>query len=100
MKSVMIASQSIKLGSRNVMIAGGFENLTQVPFYIQDVRLGKRMGNGKLIDGLLKDGLTNPFNDTLMGVAAEKCAEIYQFSREAQDDYTILSFANAFELFK
>jgi acetyl-CoA C-acetyltransferase len=60
------------------------------------VRLGKRMGNGKLIDGLLKDGLTNPFNDTLMGVAAEKCAEIYKISREEQDDYTLLSFKRAY----
>jgi acetyl-CoA C-acetyltransferase len=90
MKSVMLAAQTIQLGKKDVIIAGGMESMSKVPFYSESNRFGQRLGNSQMEDGLLKDGLTNPFNSTHMGLAAEKCSEDYKISREEQDNYVRL----------
>eukprot|EP01080_Neovahlkampfia_damariscottae_P005850 gene5850-9673_t len=97
MKSVMIAAQSIQLGKRDCIIAGGTENMSKVPFFVETNRFGQKLGNSKLEDGLLKDGLTNPFNSKHMGLAGEKCAEDYNITREQQDNYALLSMKRARE---
>jgi len=71
MKSIMLAAQSIALGDNDVIIAGGMENMSSVPYYLQQARTGYKLGNGKIIDGLVHDGLTDVYNNYHMGNAAE-----------------------------
>ena len=92
MKSIMIAAQSIKCGDNDVVIAGGMENMSSVPHYLDKVRTGQKLGDMKLIDGLLKDGLTDVYNRVHMGVCAEKCATEMNFTREEQDAFAIESY--------
>ena len=75
LKAVMLAAQAIALKDAEVVVAGGLENMSQAPFYLDQVRTGYRMGNGVLIDSLDHDGLRDINNDFLMGVSAEYCAE-------------------------
>lgn len=100
MKCIMLGAQSIELGKRDVIIAGGFEVMSKVPYYSNQTRFGNKLGDVKLEDGLLKDGLTNPFNQTHMGIAAELCSEKYNISRKEQDEYAILSIQRAIEAHK
>lgn len=95
MKSVIFAGQSILLGDRNLMIAGGMENMSAVPYYLDGARTGYKLGNQKVIDGLVKDGLTDAYNDYHMGNAAELCAKECGISREKQDNYAIESYQRA-----
>lgn len=97
MKSIMLAAQAIESGKRDVMIAGGFECMSKVPYYSSKTRFGNKLGDVKLEDGLLRDGLTNPFNGTHMGIAAELCSGKYNISRKEQDEYAILSIQRANE---
>ena len=92
MKSIMIATQSIKCGDNNTVIAGGMENMSSVPHYFDKGRLGQKLGDMKLIDGLVKDGLTDVYNRVHMGVCAEKCATEMNFTRKEQDDFAIESY--------
>ena len=92
MKSVMYAAQSIKLGDADVIVAGGMENMSQVPYYLDGARNGYRLGNGTLIDGLVKDGLTDVYGNVHMGVCAELCAKEENITREEQDQYAIESY--------
>ncbi|XP_062088076.1 acetyl-CoA acetyltransferase 2 [Humulus lupulus] len=92
MKAVMLASQSIQLGSNDIVVAGGMESMSNTPKYLPDVRKGSRLGHEQIIDGMLKDGLWDVYNDFGMGVCAEICAERYTISREEQDAYAIQSF--------
>ncbi len=92
LKSVMLAAQSIMLGDNDVVVAGGMENMTQVPYYLDSARNGYRLGNGQLIDGLVKDGLTDVYHSYHMGNAAELCAKECNISREEQDAYAIESY--------
>jgi len=92
MKSIMIAAQSIKCGDNNVVIAGGMENMSSVPHYFDKGRKGQKLGDMKLIDGLVKDGLTDVYNRVHMGVCAEKCANEMNFTREEQDAFAIESY--------
>ncbi|MGQ3014768.1 MAG: acetyl-CoA C-acyltransferase [Flavobacteriales bacterium] len=92
LKSVMLAAQSIMLGDNDVVVAGGMENMTQVPYYLDSARNGYRLGNGQLIDGLVKDGLTDVYHNYHMGNAAELCAKECNISREEQDAYAIESY--------
>ena len=92
MKSIMLAAQSIKCGDNEIVIAGGMENMSQVPHYFSKGRSGKKLGDMKLIDGLVMDGLTDVYNKVHMGVCAEKCAKDYNISREEQDDFAIESY--------
>ena len=92
MKSVMLAAQSIMLGENDVVVAGGMENMSSVPFYSDAVRWGAKYGDSKLIDGLAKDGLTDVYGNVPMGNCAELCAKDMKFTREEQDAFAIESY--------
>ena len=92
MKSIMIAAQSIICGDNEVVIAGGMENMSSVPHYFAKGRTGQKLGNMELVDGLVKDGLTDVYNRVHMGVCAEKCATDMNFTREQQDAFAIESY--------
>ena len=92
MKAVMQAAQSIMLGDHDVIVAGGMESMSNVPFYNPKVRWGHKYGDITLVDGLSKDGLWDVYNDYAMGNAAELCAKECNFSREAQDDFATESY--------
>ncbi|MCG3164818.1 MAG: Acetyl-CoA acetyltransferase [Bacteroidia bacterium] len=92
MKSIMLAAQSIALGDNDVVVAGGMENMSSVPYYLPNARNGYRLGDGKLVDGLVFDGLTDVYNQYHMGVAAELCAKECGFTREQQDAFAIESY--------
>jgi acetyl-CoA C-acetyltransferase len=92
MKAVISAAQSIMLGDRDVVIAGGMENMSMVPFYAPAMRWGNKYGNVQMVDGLAKDGLTDVYKDYAMGNAAELCAREYNISREEQDAFAIESY--------
>ena len=92
MKSIMLAAQSIMCGDNDVVIAGGMENMSAVPHYLGNVRNGQKLGDMKLIDGLVKDGLTDVYNKVHMGNCAEVCASQMNFSREQQDAFAVESY--------
>ncbi|MDB2622048.1 acetyl-CoA C-acyltransferase [Flavobacteriales bacterium] len=92
MKALMVAVQSIKAGDNDIVIAGGMENMSAVPYYMDKARNGYRLGNGTIVDGLVNDGLTDVYNNVHMGVCAEKCAEEMKFSREEQDHFALTSY--------
>ncbi|KAI7905012.1 Thiolase, N-terminal domain-containing protein [Cokeromyces recurvatus] len=95
MKAVIMAAQSILLGNAEVIVAGGMESMSNTPYYLPKQRFGSTYGNTQVVDGIVKDGLTDVYNDYLMGVAAEACATEYNISREQQDDYAIESYKRA-----
>ena len=95
MKAIMLAAQSIALGQNDIVVAGGMESMSNVPYYLDKARNGYRLGNGQIIDGLVKDGLWDVYNDYHMGSAAELCAEECHISREDQDAYAIESYQRA-----
>lgn len=97
LKSVMYAVQSIKLNDADVVVAGGMENMSQVPYYLDQARNGYRLGNGTLIDGLVKDGLTDVYHQNHMGNSAELCAKDLKITREEQDAYAIQSYKRSAE---
>lgn len=92
MKAVMFGVQSILLGDNEVVVAGGMENMSQAPFYVDSLRWGNKYGNASMIDGLAKDGLTDVYHNYPMGNAAELCATECKISREEQDAYAIESY--------
>jgi acetyl-CoA C-acetyltransferase len=92
MKATAYGAQSIILGHADIVVTGGMENMSQVPFYIPKARFGYKYGNGELIDGLSKDGLLDVYDQQAMGVFADRTAAKYGFSREAQDAYAIGSY--------
>lgn len=92
MKSIMIAAQSIMCSDNDIVIAGGMENMSLVPHYLNNSRKGQKLGDMKLTDGLVKDGLTDVYNKTHMGLCAETCASKMNFSREEQDLFAINSY--------
>lgn len=92
MKSIMIAAQTIMTGDNDVVVAGGMENMSSVPYYVDSVRKGNKLGDQKLIDGLIKDGLWEVYNNYHMGNAAELCAAEFGIGREEQDRYSVQSY--------
>lgn len=92
MKSIGLAAQSIMLGDNEVVVAGGMENMSQVPFYSESTRWGAKYGNTTLIDGLAKDGLMDVYGNVPMGNCAELCAKEMKFTREEQDNFAIESY--------
>jgi len=94
-KSIALAAQSIQLGIYDVTIGGGFESMTNSPYYIPNGRGGYRYGNGEIIDAIVRDGLQDPFKKGMMGNIAEICAAKYEFTREQQDAYAIESYKRA-----
>lgn len=92
MKSVMFAVQTIKSGDNDIVVAGGMENMSSVPHYFDKGRTGQKLGNMKLIDGMVMDGLTDVYNKVHMGNCAEICAKEMKISREDQDKFAIESY--------
>jgi len=95
MQAAIMAHDSIKAGSINVAVAGGMENMTVAPYLMPNARGGARMGDTKMIDSMMYDGLTDAYEDKAMGVYADMIAAEYQFTREAQDAYAIESVRRA-----
>ncbi len=92
MKAIMQGVQSIMLGDADVVVAGGMESMSQVPFYSENLRWGNKYGNVSMIDGLAKDGLTDVYHNYAMGVAADMCAKECNITREDQDAFAIESY--------
>lgn len=92
MKAIAQAAQAIALGDAEIVVAGGMESMSNVPFYVENLRWGNKYGNTSLIDGLAKDGLTDAYDGKAMGNAAELCASTCGISREEQDAFAIESY--------
>ena len=92
MKAIMMGAQAIKAGDVEIIVAGGMENMSAVPHYLPTGRTGVKLGDISLVDGLVKDGLTDVYNAQHMGVCAELCAEEHQFTREDQDAFALESY--------
>jgi len=95
LKAVMLGCQQIQLGEAEIVIAGGMESMSNAPYYLPKARTGYRLGDGKLIDGMIQDGLWDPYADMHMGLCGELCAEKYDFDRNSQDEYAIESYKRA-----
>ncbi|MGB3868296.1 MAG: acetyl-CoA C-acyltransferase [Flavobacteriales bacterium] len=100
MKAIMIATQEILLGDAEVVVAGGMENMSRTPYYVENARYGYRFGDGKLIDGIGKDGLLNVYDQKAMGVCADLCATEEKISREEQDAFAIESYTRSAKAWK
>lgn len=94
MKAIMLGAQTILAGDNEIVVVGGMENMSSVPHYVNG-RQGVKLGDIKLIDGMVKDGLTDVYNQVHMGVCADKCAAEYNFSREDQDNFAVSSYEKA-----
>ena len=92
MKAIMIAAQSIKSGDSDIIVAGGMESMSNIPYYIPKGRNGHKFGHGKIMDGLVLDGLTDVYSGDIMGICGELCAEKMNISREEQDNFAIESY--------
>eukprot|EP01129_Flabellula_baltica_P000981 TRINITY_DN10904_c0_g1_i1.p1 TRINITY_DN10904_c0_g1~~TRINITY_DN10904_c0_g1_i1.p1 ORF type:complete len:440 (+),score=116.94 TRINITY_DN10904_c0_g1_i1:30-1322(+) len=98
MKSITFGAQSILLGDNDITVVGGFESMSNAPFYMdRKARSGMKYGHGTILDGILHDGLWDAYNDFPMGMCAENCASVHNISREEQDEYAILSYKRAQE---
>jgi len=95
LKAVMLATQAIRLGDAEIIVAGGMESMSNTPYLLEKAREGYRMGHGKLVDSMIKDGLWDVYNDYHMGNAAELCARECAIPREAQDEFAIMSYTRA-----
>ncbi len=95
MKSIMLSAQSIMLGQNDVVVAGGMENMSNIPYYLLKARYGYKYGDGQLVDGLTFDGLTDVYNHCAMGVCADNTAKEMNISRQDQDNYAINSYKRA-----
>lgn len=95
LKAVMLAAQAIQSGDAGVVIAGGTENMSRAPYLLEKARSGYRMGDGKLIDSMIRDGLWDVYNNVHMGSCGDRCAEKFSLSREQQDEFAIASFQRA-----
>lgn len=96
LKAVMLASQTIETGNASVVIAGGMENMSRVPYLLERARTGYRMGDGVMIDAMIRDGLWDVYNNVHMGTYGDRTAEKCGFDRKAQDDFAIASYKRAF----
>lgn len=97
LKAVMLATQAIQVGDADVIVAGGMENMNQAPYYLFKARNGYRMGHGKIVDGMIHDGLWDIYNDIHMGQIGEICARERNYSREAQDEIAKESYIRALQ---
>lgn len=100
MKAIMIGAQSIALGEADVIVAGGMENMSSVPFYSENMRWGNKYGNVNMVDGLAKDGLTDVYHNNAMGVSADLCAKECNITRKEQDDFAIESYTRSANAWK
>lgn len=97
LKAVMLAAQSIALGESQIVVAGGMESMSNVPYYLPKARFGYRLGHGEILDGMIHDGLWDVYHNYHMGNAAELCAREFKISRELQDQYAVLSYQRALQ---
>jgi len=97
LKSAMLGAQMILTGDADIIVAGGMESMTNTPYYLDKARKGYRMGDGKIIDGMIYDGLWDPYNNIHMGNIAEMCAREYKVTREQQDEFAKHSYEKALE---
>lgn len=97
MKAIALGAQSIQLGYSDIVVAGGMESMSNIPYYLPNARWGLKFGASELVDGLQKDGLTDAYDKIAMGVSADITAKTYSISREAQDEYAINSYKKAAE---
>ncbi len=97
MKAVMLGAQAIMLGHAEVVVAGGMESMSNAPYLLDKARSGYRMGHAQIYDSMMRDGLLNVYDDTPMGNAAELCSKECNVSREAQDEFAIMSYKRAQE---
>ncbi|MEE9466571.1 MAG: acetyl-CoA C-acyltransferase, partial [Candidatus Neomarinimicrobiota bacterium] len=97
LKAVMLAAQAIRSGDAGIVVAGGMESMSNVPYYLKGARTGLRLGHGEATDGIIHDGLWDVYTQVHMGSCAEICAREGSYSREAQDEYTIRSYERALE---
>ena len=95
LQAVVLGAKSIVLGDAEIVVAGGMESMSNVPYYLPQARTGYRMGDGKIVDGMIHDGLWDPYGNFHMGNAGETCAKEYKFSRETQDEFAKESFRRA-----
>ncbi len=95
LKAVMLASQAVALGDAEIIVAGGMESMSNVPYYLPKARFGYRMGDGEVVDGMVRDGLWDVYNDYHMGNAAELCSRECHIPRQAQDEFAVLSYQRA-----
>ena len=97
LKAAMLATQAIQVGDADIIIAGGFENMSQAPYLLSKGRDGYRLGHGELIDSMITDGLWDVYNDTHMGNCAEICARDRHYSKEDQNDFAKESYTRALD---
>ncbi|KAF3406417.1 Acetyl-CoA acetyltransferase IA [Talaromyces pinophilus] len=95
LKAVMLGVQHIQTGGADIVVAGGMESMSNTPHYLPTLRNGAKYGHQNLIDGIMKDGLTDAYKQELMGLSAEECAQDHGFNREQQDEYAIRSYQKA-----
>lgn len=95
LKAVMLAVQAIKSGDAQIIVAGGAENMSRAPYLLEKARTGYKMGDGKLVDSMIKDGLWDVYNELHMGMCGDRCAERFGFTRQEQDDYAVASYKKA-----
>jgi len=95
LKAVMLAAQAVQCDDAAVVVAGGTENMSRAPYLLEKARSGYRMGNGELVDAMIRDGLWDVYNGVHMGTCGDRCAEKFGFTREQQDDFAVTSFKRA-----
>src|SRR2546427_10284658 len=91
LQAIILAAQQIMLGRAEVVLAGGTESMSRVPYFAEGARWGMRMGNTELVDGMYRDGFNDPLSGLVMGETAEKLAGLYEISRDEQDEYALRS---------
>ncbi|MCL4109839.1 UNVERIFIED_CONTAM: hypothetical protein GTU68_028748 [Idotea baltica] len=97
MKSIMFAAQAIQLGQAEIIVAGGMESMSNIPYYLPKVRWGLKYGSSEMVDGLQKDGLSDAYDHQAMGISADNTAKKYEITREEQDEFAINSYKQAAE---
>src|SRR6185436_1261472 len=97
MQAIIQGARSIATGDAQIVVAGGMESMSNAPYYLERARTGLRMGHGKLVDGMIHDGLWDPYNDFHMGNAGELCAKRYELDRGKQDAFAAQSYRRALE---
>src|SRR5438477_8963968 len=95
LKAIMLAAQAIQCGDAMVIVAGGTENMSRAPYLLEKARSGYRMGDGVLVDSMIRDGLWDVYNNVHMGTCGDACAKKYEFTRQQQDEFAIASFKRA-----
>ena len=100
MKAIMLGAQSIMNGDNEIVVAGGMESMSNIPYYLEKARTGLRLGHGQVTDGIIKDGLWDPYNNYHMGEAGELCSREYQVTREDQDKFAKESYTRTIKAYE